>query len=162
MVKTPATLESAPLLPRPPVEVDPGLVVVTVKLEIRELAELMTEEREESEEESPGDVTVVVRDDSEDDELEDDEPPPKVEVGGEVDVIEGTTGIEVGLDKQTVELPELTVIGGVGLPTPLESESMITTVVPEAIDTLSQVNEVPVTPVKAARMEPLAPPSWKD
>lgn len=75
---------------------------------------------------------------------------------------EGITGIEVGLFKQTSELPWPTVISGVLLPFPLESPSVITTLVPAGIVTRSQVYEVPVTLVKAARTEPPALSLWKD
>jgi len=51
MVKTPAVLAIAPLVPRPLVAVAVGLGLL-VKLERRELAELITEETEEIEEES--------------------------------------------------------------------------------------------------------------
>jgi len=84
-----------------------------------------------------------------------------VEVGGEVEVMTGIEGTEVGLLTQTSELPGETVIGGAALPIFLESESTTTTVVPEEIDTASQVNESPVTSVKAARTGPEALPSWK-
>jgi len=130
------------LVPRPLVAVDEGELV---KLEARELAELITEEREERDEErdegterEPLELidedpdTDEVTDDDDDDE---DNEPPKVEVGGEVDVTEGITGMEVGLFKQTSELPGPTVIAGVALPTPLASLSTITTLVPEAIVT---------------------------
>jgi hypothetical protein len=86
----------------------------------------------------------------------------KVEVGGEVDVTEGRVGMVVGLSKQTSDGPELTVITGVSLPSPLESPRTITTLVPAGIVTISQVNEVPVTLVKAAATEPSELLVWKD
>jgi len=87
--------------------------------------------KEEREEESPLDRGKVVDNEGE----TEGSGPLKVEVGGEVDVTAGITGIEVGLSKQTSELPELTVIGGVALPTPLPSLRTITTLVPAGIDT---------------------------
>ena len=99
--------------------------------------------------------------DREDEEDKEDEP-PKEEVGGDSDVTLGRGGIEVGLSKQTLVLPALTVITGVALPTPLASPSKITTLVPAGIVTRSQVNEMPVTLVKAARTEPPTLPLWKD
>jgi len=79
----------------------------------------------------------LVVEDVVDDEFEsEDDEPPKVEVGGEVEVMEGITGIVVEvLFKQVSELPEATVIGGAALPTPLESLSTTTTLVPEEIAT---------------------------
>jgi len=74
----------------------------------------------------------------------------------------GGPGMLVGLSKQTSELPWLTVIAGVALPTPLESPRTITTLVPAGIDTRSQVYEAPVILVKAATTGPLALPLWKD
>lgn len=116
-----------------------------VKLEARELAELITEEREERDEErdegTEREPLELIDEDPDTDEVTDegtddeDNEPPKVEVGGEVDVTEGITGMEVGLFKQTSELPGPTVIAGVALPTPLASLSTITTLVPEAIVT---------------------------
>lgn len=154
MPKRPTPLAMAPLVLRPPVAVGWGLLVVDVKLEISELTELMREEREEMEEESPeldgvGDdteVVVVLVMDNEDGIKE----PPKVEVGGEVDVTRGRLGMEVGLSRQTSVEPGLTVITGVSLPSPLESPRTITISVPPGIVTRVQVNEVPVTLVKAA------------
>lgn len=178
MVKKPTALRvTAPLSLRPPVA--PGervlVLVVTVKLEARELAELMTEEREEREEErsveGPGVVVVVGKEDVEDEEdmeedmednMEDKSDGPIEEVGGRSDVTVGRDGIEVGLFKQVSELPALTVITGVALASPLKSASTITTLVPAAIVTLSQVYEIPVTLVKAARIPPLSVLLWKD
>lgn len=76
---------------------------------------------------------------------------------------EGMGGTEVGLAKQS-ELPWPTLIGGVLLPFPLESLSVITTVVPAAIVTRSQVYEKPVisSPVRAAIIGPSAVLLWKD
>ena len=149
MVKTPTMLRVTTPSLRPPVAPGARLVVVTVKLEARELAELMTEEREEREEERsvecPG--VVVGREDEEDrpedmeggvEEDEEGEPgEPKEEVGGDSDVTVGGIGMEVvvGLLKQALVLPEVTVITGVALPTPLESPSTITMLVPGAIVT---------------------------
>ena len=142
MVKTPTVLRvRAPLSLRPPVAL--GVGVLVVKLEARELAELMTEEREEREEErsveSPDVVVVVGRDDEEDKEEDEDDKSdePKEEVGGDSDVMVGRGGMEVlvELPRQASELPAVTVITGVALPTPLESESTITTLVPAAIVT---------------------------
>lgn len=141
MVKTPTTLRfMAPLSLRPPVAPGVGVLVVTVKLEARELAELITEEREEREEERSveGPVVVVGKEDEEDREDEDKEDKsdePKEEVGGDSDVTVGRGGTEVVLLKQASELPAVTVITGVALPTPLESPSTITTLVPAAIVT---------------------------
>jgi len=161
MVKMPAVLARAPLV-TPPVEVGPGVLVVTVKLEIRELAELRTELREEREEESPelvDDDDEEVRDDPEDNDVGR-VMPLKVEVGGLVEMRGGREGMDVELPTQT-SLPP-TVITGVALPMPSESESTITTPVPEVIVTWSQVKKVPLTPEKAARTLPPAPPSWKE
>jgi len=136
MVQKPAALTTPLLVPRP-VEVDEGEVEVDVKLEARELAELMTEEREEREEESPeldDEECDEVSVDGNEDEPEGNEP-LKVEVGGEVEVTGGILGMVVGLPKQTSEVPELIVMTGVSLPTPLASLSTITTLVPEAIVT---------------------------
>lgn len=52
-VKIPAALGVTPALALRPLLVDLGLLVVPVRLEARELAELMTEEREVREDESP-------------------------------------------------------------------------------------------------------------
>ena len=147
-----------------------GLVVlvVTVKLEARELAELMTEEREEREEERSVEVLVVVvesdeedteedKEDKEEEVEEDKSDEPKEEVGGCSDVTEGRGGIEVEVPEQPSELPAATVITPVALPRPLESPRTITTLVPAGIVTRSQVNEVPVTSVKAARTSPSMP-----
>jgi len=171
MVKTPTALRvMAPLSLRPPVAPGARLVVVTVKLEARELAELITEEREEREEErsveGPGVVVVVDKEEVEDKEdkeedMADRSDEPMEEVGGDSDVMVGSGGIEVGLFKQTSELPAVTVITGVALPTPLESASTITTLVPAGIVTLSQVYEVPVTLVKPAITGPVSLPLWK-
>jgi len=150
MVKIPAVLAIAPLLPRPPVAVGKEILVESVKLERRELAELKTEEREEREEESSElidessdtselvgngkDKTEVVDDDE-------DEPgdgvPPSVEVGERVDVTEGMgkMEMEVGSFKQISEPPAMTVITGVGLPSPSESPRTITMLVPGGIVT---------------------------
>lgn len=98
-------------------------------------------------------------DDGEDD-IEDS--PGKVEVGGLVDVTGGREGIEVGLSKQTSDEPVLTVIGGVALPSPLESERTITTLTPARIVTILQVNEVPLISVKAAATGPPALSVWKE
>ena len=75
---------------------------------------------------------------------------------------EGIAGTEVGLFKQTSELPWLTVIAGVPLAFPLESPRRTTTWVPAGIVTISQLYEVPLMSVKAARTGPSALPSWKD
>jgi len=56
MMERPAALVTPPLVPRPPVAVGWGVLVVTVKLERAEFAELMTEERDEREELSPGEL----------------------------------------------------------------------------------------------------------
>jgi len=181
MVKTPTALRvTAPLSLRPPVA--PGarllVLVVTVKLEARELAELMTEEREEREEErsveGPGVVVVVGKEDVEDKEdkeeteedmeesMEDKSDGPIEEVGGRSDVTVGRGGIEVVLFEQVSELPALTVITGVALASPLKSARTITTLVPAAIVTLSQVYEIPVTLVKAARIPPVSLLLWKE
>jgi len=117
----------------------------------------------ELEEESPelkgvGDDTILVFVDN-DDEIEE---PPKVEVGGEVDVTGGRVGIEVVLFRQVSDWPGSTVITGVALPSPLESPRTITTFVPAGIVTKPQVNEVPVTLVKAAMMGPSALVVWKE
>ena len=147
IVKAPTALwVTAPLSLRPPVALGAGVLVV--KLEARELAELMTEEREEREDkrsvEVPGVVVIVGREDKEEDKEEDMEEDkddksdePKEEVGGDSDVTLGRSGMEVleVLPKQASELPAVTVITGVALPTPLESESTITTLVPAAIVT---------------------------
>jgi len=69
--------------------------------------------------------------------------------------------MEVGLAKQASELPSPTVITGVALPFPLESLSTTTTLVPAGIDTQSQVYEVPLTLVRAARTGPSALSLWK-
>lgn len=62
-VKTPAALATPPLVPRPPVGTE---VLLDVKLEIAEFAELITEERELREDESPlGSETGVVDDNNE-------------------------------------------------------------------------------------------------
>lgn len=53
MVKTPATLETPPLVPRPLVGEDRGVLVDLVKLLRTEFAELMTPEIEDREEETP-------------------------------------------------------------------------------------------------------------
>lgn len=144
MVKTPAAPGIiAPLSLRPPVAEGPGVLVVTVKLEARELAELMREEREEREEErsvdeDSDDVPEVVDDDNEDDDNDDDDDddePSNEEVGGCSEVTEGRAGTEVGLFKQTSELPAPTVITGVALPSPLESPRTITMLVPAGIVT---------------------------
>jgi hypothetical protein len=82
------------------------------------------------------------------------EPPLKVEIGGEVEVTGGREGIEVGSSKQTSNEPGLTVITGVSLLSPLESWRTMTTLVPTGIVIGFQVNEVPATLVKAARMVP--------
>jgi len=74
----------------------------------------------------------------------------------------GRSVVLVGLSKQMSELPWLTAITGVALPTPLESPRTITMLVPAGIDTRSQVYEIPVILVKAATMWPLALPLWKD
>lgn len=142
----------APSVLRPPVLLDLVELDVPVELKTGEFVELRTEEREE---ESP--------------ELVDEDPdvlitePLKEEVGGDSDVTEGRVGMEVGLSRQTSELPGLTVIAGVALPSPSESASTITTLVPAEIVTGFQVNEVPVMLVKAATTVPSAlPPVWKD
>lgn len=154
---------TAPLSLRPPVLVGPGVLVVLVKLEARELAELRTEEREEREEESP----ELVDEDSDEGSDEDSEEllvdeGGSSEEGGRDDVTVGIGGMEVGLFKQTSEFPALTVITPEALPSPLESASWITTLVPAGIVTRSQVNEVPVTSVKAATTGPSALPVRKD
>jgi len=77
-------------------------------------------------------------------------------------VTEEIEGMEVGLFKQTSELPWPTVITGVSLPFPLESLRKTTTLVPTGIVTRSQVYEVPVTPVKAATTGPSALPLRKE
>ena len=142
-----------------------GVLIFTVRLEPRELAELTTEEREEREEdksvEGPG-VLVVDKSDGEDREDEEDEDKsdePKEEMGGDSDVMEGRVGmdVEVALLTQTSELPAVTVITGVPLPNPVESLRMITTTVPAGIVTRSQVYDLPVTLVKAARTGPEIP-----
>ena len=156
MEKTPAALGiTAPLSLRPPVLVGPGVLVVLVKLDARELAELMTEEREEREEES----SELVDDDTDVPLVVDEDGSP--EEGGRDDVTVGREGMEVGLFKQTSEVPLLTVITPVALPSPAESPSSITTLVPAGIVTWFQVNEVPLIPVKAAMTEPPALPVWK-
>ena len=174
MVKIPAAFAiTAPLSLRPPVLEGLGVLVVAVKLERTELAELTTEEREEREEESPDlldedtgvpvvvevevveevvTVVVVMVEEGGSDELT----KVRVEVGGLVSVMEGRGGIEVGLFTQTSLVPGLTVIGELALPSPPESLSTITTTVPAGIVTISQVNESPVIPVKAARTVPSA------
>lgn len=158
------TLLTTPrLVPRPPVGEGRGVLVVVVELEISELGELTMEETGEGSPELDGVgddivVVVVVVMDIEDDIKES----PKVEVGGEVEVMEGREGMEVGLFKQTSDGPALTVITGVSLPSPLESPRAITTLVPAGIVTILQVNEVPVMLVKAAAMGPSALPVWKD
>ena len=175
MVKMPAAFAiTAPLSLRPPVLEGLGVLVVAVKLERTELAELTTEEREEREEESPDlldedtgvpvvvevevveevvtVVVVMVEEEGGSDELT----KVRVEVGGLVSVMEGRGGIEVGLFTQTSLVPGLTVIGELALPSPPESLSTITTTVPAGIVTISQVNESPVIPVKAARTVPSA------
>lgn len=73
----------------------------------------------------------------------------------------GTEGIEVGLFKQVLELPWLTVITGVSLLFPTESLRKITTLVPPAIVTGSQVYEVPEMPERTAIVSPFALPFWK-
>lgn len=104
---------------------------MSVKLEAADSAELMTEEREEREELIPlGNETVV----DNEDETGGNEP-LKLEVAGKVVVTEGIEGMEVGLFKQTSELPWLTVITGVSLPLPRESPRRITTLVPAGIVT---------------------------
>jgi len=175
MVKTPAAFAiTPPLLLRPPVAVGLGELDVAVKLEARELMELRTEEREEREEERPelldeDDVLVdvddkLVRDDDSDECGGSDTETEmlRVETGGEVDVREGRGGMEVGLSTQTPLVPLPTVIGGVTLPSPTASLSTITTLVPAGIVTAGQVNEVPVTSVKAARTAPSGPSEWKE
>jgi len=158
MVKTPAALAMAPLVPRPPVELGLGELL---KLERRELAELIAEETEESEEESSElidetsdaiesvgngegvtegvvdgeDGTGVVRNEEDTEGDTEDDKPLIAEVGGEDDVMEGREGMEVGLFKQTWEPLWPTTITGVALPTPLESPRTITTLVPGAIVT---------------------------
>lgn len=88
--------------------------------------------------------------------------PGKEEVGGLVDVTGGREGIEVGLFKQTSDEPVLTVIGGVALPSPPESERTITMLTPARIVTALQVNSVPLIPTKAAATGPLGLSVWKD
>jgi hypothetical protein len=176
MVKIPAAFAiTAPLSLRPPVLEGLGVLVVAVKLERTELAELTTEEREEREEESPDlldedtgvpvvvEVEVVVVDVVEEEEEggSDELTKVRVEVGGLVSVMEGRGGIEVGLFTQTSLVPGLTVIGELALPSPPESLSTITTTVPAGIVTISQVNESPVIPVNAARTVPSAVLAWK-
>jgi hypothetical protein len=178
MVKIPAAFAiTAPLSLRPPVLEGLGVLVVAVKLERTELAELTTEEREEREEESPDlldedtgvpvvvevevEVVVVVEEEEEEEGGSDELTKVRVEVGGLVSVMEGRGGIEVGLFTQTSLVPGLTVIGELALPSPPESLSTITTTVPAGIVTISQVNESPVIPVNAARTVPSAVLAWK-
>lgn len=150
MLKKLTLLMTPPLVLRPPVAVDLG---VFVELEL-------TMEEGGSELGGVGvDTVVVVVVDEEDDRIEES---LKVEVGGEVVVTEGIVGMEVGLSKQTSDGPELTVITGVSLPSPLESPRTITTLVPAGSVTRSQVKEVSVTLVKAAAIGPSALPVWKD
>ena len=137
MVKTPAVLVITPL-----VGLDVGVLVVTVKLESRGVAEMISEERGLDNE-----VKVKGKGVS------------SMDVPGNVEVMAGIGGIEVRLFKQTSELPALTVTTGVTLPTSLESARTITTLVSAGIVTRSQVNEKPVMLVKAARMDPPALPS---
>jgi len=101
--KTLAALLVPALVPRPLVPEDWGGLVAVDKLEATEFAELMTEEREEREELTP--------DGSE--EGGTDENPLNVEVAEKEVVYVGMVGIEVGLFRQTSELPGLTVMGGV-------------------------------------------------
>jgi len=126
------------------------------KLEARELADSITEEREEREEASPGSV--------DEDEIEDviGSDSLKVEVGGVVDVTEGTTGIVVEVVlKQSSVTPGLMTTGGAALPTPLASLRTITTLVPAAIVTRGQVSEAPPISVKRAIRGPSAVSLWK-
>ena len=147
MLKKSTLLTTPPLVLRPPVAVGRGVVVVPWE------SAMLT--GGEGEEESPELAGVVDGGGGIEEAL-------KVEVGGEVEVTEGRTGMEVGLFKQTSDEPGLTVMTGVALPSPLESPSMITTFVPAGVVTIGQVYEVPLTSVKAAAMGPSALPVWKD
>lgn len=75
------------------------MLVVTVKPEPTELAELMTEEREEREELISLDSELEIEDNGSDDN------PLNVEVAGKEVVKVGIVGMEVGLFTQTSELP---------------------------------------------------------
>jgi len=162
MPKRPTPLAMAPPLPRLPVGLvlGRGVLVSDVKVELLEM----------SEPDGVGDDTelvvvvvntglvVVVVVESEDGIEE----PPEVEIGGEVDVTpEGRLEIEVVLLKQSLDEPGLTVMTGVSLLSTLESLRTITTLVPEGIVTVSQVNEVSLILVKVTMMGPSALPVWK-